>query len=509
MDDPHRSCSELLWDVRRLLGDDQLDMDSDLLATGPDSLKLVQIAELLSVHLGRNVQINEIWTAPTLRSLTTGSAETLERQTVVLPGLDRSASEAAGSPQQRRFYAVHQPEVTTLSQVVSSQVPLGRRADSALARKIVRYLVSKYDALANKFEWDGKNLWRIEVEDADFEIEEIDLSICREGWNSRYQDFLAAEAAWIYDPRQWPLFRCHVVQSPDQTIFSFHAHHLIFDGMSRPILQDEAKRLSVLDQIGQAARVEPLAFNYSDYAGWANNRAGTASHRRAQEYWTRVFDPTFRPLHLARSENASAVDARAAGYVFRLPRKVAEAARARAAEWRTTTFTILLGGFISYLLQDCDDVTIGVPAAGRDHPQARPIIGMFTNTLLVRVCRREAGSFRDLVALVHERLVGAQENQQFQYDEIVRMLGLSFSPNRLSLSGVYFNMVKEDLRVVPGDAEVGSHYEVGGGMIAELMMHYQEKESDIIFNVRYRSAAFPQTAVEQFCTAYGRRLVKM
>lgn len=489
--------NDLVGDVRRILSNGLIGAEDDLMNAGADSLALVEIAEAASRRLGREIQISEVWDARTVSALVHRPGPGGGRDPEAGPARSGAGRGRWAAPQQRRFYALHRPLETRLSQVVSCQVPLSGQPDPRMVTDALAGVVGRYDALHTVFEERREGLWQVEVDDLNFEVEEIDLRRSGEDWRPKYEDILASEAGRRYDPRAWPLFRCAVVLTIEGTTVLFHAYHLVFDGVSRGVLQGELVRRLEQPE-GEARDRAPLSFNYSDYCDWANTRLGQPAYARAREFWLGVFDAGFAPFHLKRLDGGEGGGGGGAGgYVARLGVGPSVQVVRVAKRTGTTAYAVLMASFLGFLLESYADVTVGIPTTGRNHPECRRLIGMFQNNAFVRATRAEYSGFSSFLRVVQERVLRAVENQEFQYDELLRCRG-----GETALTGVYFNHLEEPLRVVPAEAGRGVHYVIGGRMKAELAANYQWRGSDLVFNLKYDTGTLSRDGIESFHARY-------
>lgn len=492
-------------DVRRILRNDQIGWSDDLIAAGAGSLELVEIAEAVTVRFNKEIEINDIWETRTIAGLVALAKRARHAPPAELPAQRPSEHSRLASPQQQRFYAIHQPQRTDLSEVVSCQIELEGSPGRSEVVAALQRMIRRYDALRMTFAQREEGLRQQDVDEWAVPLDEIDLSDARDDPREKIRAILEEETGRLYDPGTWPLFRCHLLRQPRSALLLFHAYHLIFDGASRILFQRGLR--DELRAVGSDGAERVLAFDYASYSDWANWRTTQPFHRRAQEYWASVFDDSFRPTHLAAAKTEQRPDSTAAGYLVKLDPVTSANISALAARFNTTEFTVLLSLFCNHALGLLGDVTVGIPMAGRNHPAVKTLIGLFQNTALVRVQEREGGSLAGLIPIVHSRLIGAQKFQEYQYDRIARDLGLKFEIDRLPITGLYFNRVVENLRMRPGEGNEGIHYEIGGRMKADLMANYQRLGDALVFNFKYRRGAFSRSNAAAFCDRFIRSLV--
>ena len=94
-----------------------------------------------------------------------------------------------------------------------------------------------------------------------------------------------------------------------------------------------------------------------------------------------------------------------------------------------------------------EDIVVGVPTAGRRHAELEPIIGMFVNTLAIRNLPSPQKTFDDFLQEVKKRTLGAFENQEHQFEDLVEQVPVNRDAGRNPLFDVMFVLQNVDLRL--------------------------------------------------------------
>jgi non-ribosomal peptide synthetase component F len=81
-------------------------------------------------------------------------------------------------------------------------------------------------------------------------------------------------------------------------------------------------------------------------------------------------------------------------------------------------YTILLSKYSGQ-----EDIIVGTPTAGRHHADLENMIGMLVNTLAVRNYPGREKTYREFLNEVKINCLNAYENQDFQFEELVYLLG--------------------------------------------------------------------------------------
>ncbi|TYR44909.1 condensation domain-containing protein, partial [Streptomyces parvus] len=234
-------------------------------------------------------------------------------------------------------------------------------------------------------------------------------------------DLLAADRARGFDPQTAPLMRLHLVRTGNEThvlVWSFH--HLLLDGWSSATLLGE-----IFSRYGElksgATDVKPLVSRpYREYVAWLRGRDLAA----AEEYWRGAlagFD-TATPLGLDRPERGEDVAEGRAGHRLPIPQEVAERLAALPQSHRLTANTVAQAAWALLLtrISGEHDVVFGATVSGRpaELPGVENMVGLFINTLPVRVRIDEDERVRDLLARLQREQAAARDFEHTSLDAI-------------------------------------------------------------------------------------------
>ncbi|MER8101364.1 amino acid adenylation domain-containing protein, partial [Kitasatospora sp. NPDC094016] len=222
-------------------------------------------------------------------------------------------------------------------------------------------------------------------------------------------------------------------------------HHLLLDGWSMPIVFREL--LALYGSSGDAS-VLPAARPYKDHLALLATRDTTA----AEQAWTRALEgfEEARPV----APGATAATAAESGLVTRyaapeLSERIAAAARGRGLTLGNVAHT--LWGVLVGSLTGTADVVFGTTVSGRpdDLPGAESMVGLFINTVPVRVRLAPGATLAATAAAVQHEQAGLMAHQH---------LGLGAIQRRSAVQGDLF----DTLLVV-------ENYQGGGDALRETL----------------------------------------
>ena len=175
---------------------------------------------------------------------------------------------------------------------------------------------------------------------------------------------------------------------------------------------------------GRQPALAPLPWRYADHVSWERRALAGGALAAQLEHWRQRL-AGLAPLELPLDRARPAVQShRGAGRRFVLEPRLVGELTALARECGATLFAALLAGFAALLARYSgqEDLAVGVPVAGRRRAESEGMIGLFVNTLVMRLGLGGAPSFRDLVQRARDTASSAQEHQDVPFEKLVEEL---------------------------------------------------------------------------------------
>lgn len=235
---------------------------------------------------------------------------------------------------------------------------------------------------------------------------------------------LVREAATTpFDLSHGPLLRAQIIRlAPHHHLFALVVHHIICDGWSARLFLRELAGLYRAFRQGDPSPLPTLPLQYTDFARDQQRRLTGGVLRRDLRYWRGVLAnaPTTSTLLPDRSgpPSAAVVGLR---LPFTLPAQLYADLRALAKQWHSTPFMVLAAGLVALLRSytDQDDLVIGIPVANRSRVEMEDLIGMFVNTLPLRISVAGDPSFGALLQRVRQTMLVTLAHQETPFDRLV------------------------------------------------------------------------------------------
>ncbi|MFV2098683.1 amino acid adenylation domain-containing protein, partial [Micromonospora sp. LOL_014] len=409
--DTERRVAEV-W--RDLLGLALVGVHDDFFALGGHSLLAVRLVMRVGAELGAGLPLHEIFARPTVAAQaalidehTTGEAGPIPR---TAPDGDTPASHA----QERQWFLWRlDPGSATY------HVPWGYEIfgdlDPAVLGAAVRALAERHEPLRTTLHLDaaGRVVQRVGAAGA------AGLAV-RDAAEADLPGLIERAVRRPFDLSVGPILRADVWRTaPDRHVLLFVAHHVAVDEWSVDVLDRELWALYRAGGDAAAAGLPPIEVSYADYAMWHRDLVA----RRADDdldYWRRTLDgaaPAWpkpsvtRPATVTAGERTRTLPADLLAGLDRI--------RARAG---ATEFAAHLAVYLLLLARVSGerDLTVGVPVAGRSHPDLAPLVGFFVNTLALRVTVRPEDDFGAHLRRVRSAVLDAFAHQEAPFEHVVR-----------------------------------------------------------------------------------------
>jgi amino acid adenylation domain-containing protein len=398
---PEDESTELLGLIRTVLGNPAVGPDDELPDAGADSFTAAVLAGRIAAEFGVRLPASTLLRGGPVRRLAALIAEATpdaEAAPVTGPALTRApdAADYPLSPQQRRLYVEQLKDPAAVHYNVPVLLPLPAGLTVPDLTAALTRLAERHEALRTEFVLQGG-----EVRQRIVPAVRPELSI---GDPSRV-------SALPFELGRAPLWRATV--SADASSLLIELHHIIVDGVSLPVL--------VADLLDSSADREPPALRYRDYACSPAGRPTAAD----QAYWQRVFAGPRRRPDLPLDEPRPPIRSLAgAELAFVIDSSRTSELRELARQAGGTLFTVLAAGLAALLaeLTGEPDVTLGAPVAGRTVPGTDRIVGIFANTICLRVLAEPEQSFAELVRVVTETAEQATTHQDYPLESLAAVL---------------------------------------------------------------------------------------
>jgi tyrocidine synthetase-3 len=415
-----------LWSWVLMAPLETIGRESNFFAIGGQSLKAVRLAARIQHQTAKPVTAAEIFRYPCLREMAR-YIDSLEVR-IAYPPLRayEKMDYYPASSVQRRLFILQEREPGSTAYNMPVILRLEGELDRERLQAAFNRLAARHESFRTSFlTVDGQVAQRVSA------VEPVVME--------EYQ-----EEAFVrpFDLKNGPLLRVAVAGvSPGVHILAVDMHHIVSDGASMEILVAE-----FLDLYGER-RLPPLDVQYRDYSLWLEEEEVKRGLEAQKRFWTRQFDGDVPRLRLPNDfaynggpgSGGRIASSIGPSYVSRLKRL--------AREEGATLFMAVLAAYYAWLasVSGQEDIVVGVGNNGRFLPETKGTIGMFVNTLALRMELDRTMGFRRFLRRVRDYSLQAFDNQFYPFEDVVEAVGAKAAPGRNPLFDVMLRF--DDLEI--------------------------------------------------------------
>jgi amino acid adenylation domain-containing protein len=369
--------------------------------------------------------------------------------------------------------------------------------DPAAFAAALDLLVARHESLRTTFRMVGDQHVQLVAAAARGELTVLDVA-----GEAEADAAMAAEGRRRFDLERGPLLRCVVYRLPGSGHRLLLAmHHVICDSWSMPTLLDELAAGYRAALSGRPADLPAVTVQYPDYAVWQRQRLADGEYAEAIEHWRAALaGASLTPaLPTDRPRPAVQTTAGRTEHVILPPQLRERLARAaRAAD--TTQYTVMFAAFTVLLgrLSGRQDVVVGMPVSGRDHPDLQWLVGFVTNTLALRIDLSGAPAFAELLVRVRDQLHNAHRYQDAPFEAVVEAVASRRDPSHDPVVQVLFAYDDSDFAFDLAGARTERMPMTLHAAKLDLVMYSERWGADTAILFDYRSDLFDPATVRHW-----------
>ena len=338
--------------------------------------------------------------------------------------------------QQRLWFLDRLDPAASAAYHMLGAVRLRGMLDRTALRQTLDHLVVRHESLRTTFVMvAGEAVQVIGPAGSGFALKERDLCTSVDV-HGELQRLIAEEAATSFDLQSGPLIRGQLLHlSEQQHVLLICMHHIISDGWSVGVLFHEISQVYGAFLRAEPDPLLPLPVQYADYALWQRQWLRGEVLQQQIDFWKGYLRDAPMFLELPSDRARPTVQSHSGGVIERkLSEELTEGLRHLSRRHGVTLFMTLLAGWSVLLarLSGQEDLVIGTPVANRRHRDVESVIGLFVNTLPLRVRLEEDPGVGKLLEQVKVSVVEAYSNQDVPFEQIVEAVqpvrSLSHSP---------------------------------------------------------------------------------
>lgn len=509
---PQDSTQQIIADAfAGVLGMDKVGIDGNFFELGGHSLAATRAVYRIRSKLNADLTLPDIFTHPTVASLsaliqTKGPGEkvaAIEKRSN--PGKSCCASSA-----QKRMWFLHQLEPNSPVYNIPFLFTLKGKVDIPAFEQAVNDIIRRHDSLRTTFDTGQGEPVQI-VHPYEFVYVPVEPLAADRKTDLAENPAIQQEARGPFDLRKGPLVRIRLFRlTGDLHILIVVVHHIVFDGWSADILQDELIRC----YSARAQKKEPdlpeLTVQYCDYAQWQNEWLRGELREKQMAYWLERLKGPLPVLDIPADKPRPAVYRyRGRRHSLSIEQSLCHGIYEFSKSQGKTTFMTLLSAFEVLLRRYTgqDDILVGSPIANRTRPELEDQIGLFVNTVVLRADTSDNPTFLELLSRTRQTCIDAYANQDLPFEQLVDRLQPERDVSRSPVFQVMFVLQDGRDRPVPvSGIEMQCRELSTGTSKCDLIMFVDECEQGFSLTAEYNTDIFADGTIRALLGHYRNTL---
>ncbi|WP_281322344.1 non-ribosomal peptide synthetase [Flavobacterium aestivum] len=489
---------------QNVLGIQEIETQDNFFTIGGHSLRAIQLISQLFKKLEIKLELEDIFINPVFES-----------QVALLKASDKTNYQKIERVPEQALYKLSYAQLRLwlleqfedgVEAVHNIPVTYWLQGDLNLEalNKAFLFVIERHESLRTSFIQEEGEAYQkiITSEECSFEVSQEDAS--NESNPKEYAQNKALELSLIpFSLDKAPLVKAHIIKVADnEHLFFLCVHHIIFDERSIHVFVKEVIEGYKAFIKNELPVLPALPIQYKDYAAWQEKELQSDRLSTHRAYWLNQFEDEIEVLGLPTDFPRPPVQTFHGDQVhLSLSPEISKAFKACLEAQETTLYMGLLSLVKSLLHRYTgqNDIIIGSPSAGREHPDLRDQIGFFINTLVLRTKISEDETFNSLSKKVKNNVLNAFKHQVYPFDLLVNELQVERDMSRSPLFDVVVvleNLLdKNEIPEFEGLSVIDNQLDVPISKV-DLRFYFIENESNISLTLEYNTAIYSKHRME-------------
>ncbi len=468
-------------------------IDDNFFQLGGHSLKAVIMTAKVHKELEIKISLTELFKRPSIRAMAEYTRETAKVK-FASPGPLENKEYYPLSSAQTRMLFLSQMEGIGTAYNLPVVTEIRGKPDKHRFEKSLRQLIHRHESLRTSFLVKNETPVQVVHRAVDFHLENM---------KAAGHEIQGVIAGFIkpFSLIRAPLFRVGLVElTGGKYLLLLDMHHIISDGISMVILIRE------FIHIYEGRTLPKLQIQYKDYSKWQEHLFDTPGFKKQEDYWLTRFKGKLPVLKLPTDYIRPPVQRFDGDCIkYQLDGELTGRLKKIASETDTTLFMILLAAFDILLAKYTgeEDIVVGIPASGRNHPDLEHLIGLCVNTLAIRNYAGENLAFGEFLQQVKKNASDAYENQDYPFEMLINKLEIPKELSQNPLFNVLFVSENLDFPELEIHELTFSPYEFSYKIShLDLVFYFFEGAPGINMTLEYAAALFKPSSIEKMLEHY-------
>ncbi|MDP1574956.1 MAG: amino acid adenylation domain-containing protein [Coxiellaceae bacterium] len=489
-----------LW--QEALNIERIGINDDFFRLGGHSILAAHLSHKMSQATNQHIAIADIFKYKTISQLSM-----IFKSRNALVTIEPTAEKYTPlSFAQERLWFIEQYEGGTDAYHIPMLLKLATESNISALEYALQAIIHRHEALRTVFIQNEKGIYQQYVKE---DLLSIQYKKINEG------AFLFEKELFHHKnfnlTEEYPLRAClfHLMDT-NTFYFMLIFHHVAFDGWSKNIFMSELSYFYNAMITNSESTLAPLSIHYNDFSIW--QRAAIAKRMNTlMTYWKEKLNACELLAFPTDYTRPAMMDYHGDVVTIELHDNLLCQLSDLAHKNGATLFSVLLSGF-SVLLSKYTgqtDLLIGTPIVNREHPQLNNLIGLFVNSLVLRIQMQSSDAAEKIIQSIQKTVFEAQQYQDLPFEQLINGLNIARDTTRHPLFQILFTVYDNtqtmiDATTAPPWTPVEFH---GERQTAKFDLAVSIQTSNITekttkVSIQYATALFKKETIQRFANHY-------
>ena len=415
---------------------------------------------------------------------------------------------------QRRFWFLSHSEPKNPSYNLHAPLRLTGELNAAALEQTINEIVRRHEILRTIFPAaDGRPVQLI-LDTPMLVMSHVDLSgLPQSKLESEVQKLITQETEQLFDLSKGPLLRVSLKRlSAREHAVQLTMHHIISDGWSLEILNQEVATIYRAFSSGKPSPLAELPIQYADFAAWQRQRLQGELRQTQLSYWKQQLKDATPVLEsLTDYPRPRLRTYKATTKFFEFSSSLTESLKEFSLQHKATLFMLLLSAskVLLYRYSGQEDIVVGTPFANRSRSETEHLIGCLINSVVLRTNLSANPTFAEVLSRVRDVTLAAQAHQDVPFELVVETLQPERRTNYTPLFQVWFVWYQRTMPVIEQHGLQLSPVEIKTEAAQfDLTLSMSEVEGEIKAGFIYSTELFKEVTIKQMIEHYTQLLEK-
>ncbi|WP_099766228.1 non-ribosomal peptide synthetase [Chryseobacterium sp. 52] len=313
--------------------------------------------------------------------------------------------------------------------------------------------------------------------------------------------------------KQKPFIKFYLLKLEENSyVLNYITHHTVCDGWSMIILMRDLFSLYISRTKNIESTLPVLRIQYKDFAVWEDKKMNAISLSDARNYWLKQFSNEVPILDLPVDNPYPVVRSYKGGLVHKtIDLKLSDDFRENLNHDKSTLFMgfLALTNILIYKYTNQKDIVIGSPVSIRDQADLENQIGVYINTLPLRVILDVNKGFKTLLDQVKELTLEAYKYKDYPFEQLIEDLKIKTDANKNPLFNVMAVMQNNDIRNEgkliqdSNEFKIETYKDKGAEYVTsklDLAFFFTDNhEKGLVVGIEYNTDIYNSSTIERIC----------